>query len=83
MEGRTFNDMIEEICLFMRINKSRETVLASLAMQGMPQGQSPQQNLTNIGMDFHAINMPDKAAKAFQATIHSMENTHLSIGCNC
>ena len=64
MEGRTFADMIEQICLFMRIDKSREMVLASLATQGMPQGLSPQQHLTNVSADFHAMNMPDKELEA-------------------
>ena len=31
MEGSTFADMMEHICLFMRIDKSKEMVLASLA----------------------------------------------------
>ena len=42
MEGRTFADMMEQICVFMRIDKSREMVLASLATQGMAQGLSSQ-----------------------------------------
>ena len=73
MEGRTFADMMEQICLFMRIDKSREMVLASLATQGMAQGQSPQQHLTNISADFHSMNMPDKELEALRATILSME----------
>ena len=73
MEGRTFADMVEQICQFMRIDKSREMVLASLATQGMAQGLSPQQHLTNVSADFHAMNMPDKELEALRATIHSME----------
>ena len=38
MEGRTFADMMEQICLFKRIDTSRDMVLASLATQGMAQG---------------------------------------------
>ena len=79
MEGRTSVDMIEQICLFMRIDKSKEMVLASLATQGMPQGQSPQQHLTNVGAGFHVMSMPEKVIEALCATIHSVEKHRLQL----
>jgi len=47
-------------------------VLASLATQGMAQGLSPQQHLTNVSADFHAMNMPDKELEALILGNHTL-----------
>ena len=71
--GRTFADMMEHLCAFMRIQDSAEKIFEMLITTAMQPGSSAEQHLAESEANFLTLGMSHKEKEALNAAIQAME----------